>query len=191
MVWNKTPQEVIDLIIKELVETTDSHTTIAARIGKSPWLVSEVCRKHVSKEIRQARKIAQDKVAKTGDKNPMWGLKGFKHHGAVEESRVMGYRTAFVPDWWEGKKVRPGRIYEHHLVYCSHHGMTSIPKGHVVHHIDHNKDNNDISNLQLMTISEHMRHHMTERHALKKVQRLSGNGVENSVLEAPSTQEEG
>lgn len=37
-----------------------------------------------------------------------------------------------------------------------------IPKGYEVHHKDHNKDNNDISNLQLMKKSEHSKLHGEE-----------------------------
>ena len=40
-----------------------------------------------------------------------------------------------------------------------------IPKGYILHHIDHNSLNDDISNLQLMTRSEHINHH---RKDLKK-----------------------
>ena len=38
----------------------------------------------------------------------------------------------------------------------------------VVHHIDGNKRNNNPNNLQVMTRSEHMRHHMIQRWAVKK-----------------------
>lgn len=34
-----------------------------------------------------------------------------------------------------------------------------IPEGYVIHHKDHNPHNNSISNLQLMTIDEHNKHH--------------------------------
>jgi hypothetical protein len=34
-----------------------------------------------------------------------------------------------------------------------------VPKGYCVHHIDHDMYNNDPSNLQLMTMSDHIRHH--------------------------------
>lgn len=34
-----------------------------------------------------------------------------------------------------------------------------IPKGHCIHHIDHNKLNDRLDNLQLMTNSEHAKHH--------------------------------
>jgi rubrerythrin len=34
-----------------------------------------------------------------------------------------------------------------------------IPKGHVIHHIDHNPDNNVLSNLTMLSYKEHKRHH--------------------------------
>lgn len=45
----------------------------------------------------------------------------------------------------------------HRLVYEKHYGK--IPKGMIVHHIDFNKENNDIDNLELMTIDEHNKIH--------------------------------
>ena len=38
-------------------------------------------------------------------------------------------------------------------------GLTTIPKGWVIHHIDFNHKNNELDNLQLMTISDHMKLH--------------------------------
>jgi hypothetical protein len=46
----------------------------------------------------------------------------------------------------------------HVAVWEREHGRT-LPDGHVVHHIDHNVANNDPSNLELLTRSEHNRHH--------------------------------
>ena len=45
----------------------------------------------------------------------------------------------------------------HHYVWEKHNGIK--PKGMHIHHIDGNKDNNDISNLRLMTNSEHLKLH--------------------------------
>lgn len=38
-----------------------------------------------------------------------------------------------------------------------------IPKGFHIHHKDHNKDNNALDNLELLSASEHMRRHTLER----------------------------
>jgi hypothetical protein len=50
--------------------------------------------------------------------------------------------------------------YLHRAVYKDAFG--EIPKGHDIHHIDHDKSNNDISNLQCLTRSEHTRLHGIE-----------------------------
>ena len=46
---------------------------------------------------------------------------------------------------------------EHVMVWEKHYGK--IPDGHQIHHIDGDKKNNDISNLQLVTALEHKRIH--------------------------------
>ena len=47
-----------------------------------------------------------------------------------------------------------GKRYRlHRYIYEKYNGP--IPKGHDIHHIDHNKDNNEIENLQLLTRYNH------------------------------------
>ncbi len=46
-----------------------------------------------------------------------------------------------------------------HQYSWEQHNETSQPKGFCVHHKDHNKDNNEIINLQLMTHGDHRSHH--------------------------------
>lgn len=48
----------------------------------------------------------------------------------------------------------------HIYIYEKYNG--EIPKGMQIHHIDHNKDNNDISNLQMISRKEHNRIHYLE-----------------------------
>lgn len=70
--------------------------------------------------------------------------------------------------WFNGLKFtrddksgyyRNGTVMErlHRYVWCFYNGP--IPKGYEVHHIDLDKSNNDISNLALLTRSEHHRIH--------------------------------
>jgi len=47
--------------------------------------------------------------------------------------------------------------FEHNVVWEEHHG--AIPAGMQVHHKDHDKKNNKIDNLEIMTPLEHKREH--------------------------------
>ena len=57
-------------------------------------------------------------------------------------------------------KINGRRQRLHRYIYEKYYGK--IPKGYDVHHIDHNKDNNDISNLKLVTAKEHKEIHARE-----------------------------
>lgn len=54
----------------------------------------------------------------------------------------------YLSTYIEGKRIRL-----HRYMYEKYKGK--IPKGYEVHHIDHNKDNNDIENLVLLSSKEH------------------------------------
>lgn len=45
----------------------------------------------------------------------------------------------------------------HHIVWEAAHGQ--IPENYQVHHIDHNKKNNDLENLLLLSTSDHQKTH--------------------------------
>ena len=45
----------------------------------------------------------------------------------------------------------------HNLVYCTFNNLNNIPEGYVVDHIDSNKINNKLDNLQLITLSENVK----------------------------------
>lgn len=54
-----------------------------------------------------------------------------------------------------------GKVYQHHHVMCNHIGRR-LNSDECVHHIDRDKTNNDLSNLQLMTYAEHAKLHAIE-----------------------------
>mgnify|MGYP001559225428 CR=1 FL=1 len=58
-------------------------------------------------------------------------------------------------------KKQNGKFRLNHIIIYEEHYKIKIPKGFIVHHIDNNRLNNNIDNLRLMTIGEHLKHHNT------------------------------
>lgn len=179
MVWNKTPEDKVKQIINVIKTTDKLSREIAEEFNVSSWLVEEIARNNLSKSERREIWTKRARRSKMGVDNPMHGITGKNHHNAVETSRCRGYKTVFKPDWYKGD-TKDSRIYEHTYVFCKENNMSCVPKGHIIHHIDGDIDNNDISNLQMLTVSEHVKLHWRQR----KEQRSSRNGVGNSIPEA-------
>ena len=54
-----------------------------------------------------------------------------------------------------------GGVYLHRVVWAFHNGP--IPEGFHIHHKDHNKENNDIGNLEIIAAGEHSTYHGNHR----------------------------
>lgn len=67
-----------------------------------------------------------------------------------------GYVMLYLPD--HARADSSGLVPEHVVVWERETGM-SVPAGMVIHHLDGQKNNNDIGNLCLMTRRGHTRHH--------------------------------
>jgi len=61
---------------------------------------------------------------------------------------------------------REGPLSLHRAIWTHYNGP--IKDGYVIHHIDENKTNNDISNLQMMTRSDHCALHSNSEESLAK-----------------------
>ena len=72
-----------------------------------------------------------------------------------------GYMTVPVPSWYTGRLS--GSICEHILIACQAAGITRLPSGHNVHHIDCNKLNNKPSNLIIVSDRDHRSIHCQMR----------------------------
>lgn len=151
--------------LKDLYEnTTMTDAQIAEELGISTtWLYRGFLYKMYDRDYRKVRKQRNYQLSKQGDKNLMKGKTGKKHHnykGRVEDGR--GYYMVLKPDWYTGRKGSK-HVFEHSVIMCEALGLTEIPEGFVVHHIDGDTKNNDIDNLSLMTISGHGKLHSTQR----------------------------
>lgn len=73
-----------------------------------------------------------------------------------------GYIIVKAPSEFPGKKYRKKYCLEHHLNYWKGYGI--IPKNdEIIHHLDGNKTNNELSNLELLKRSDHSSNHGKHR----------------------------
>ena len=73
-----------------------------------------------------------------------------------------------------GKRVSIPRYHYNYLVASGDWstGITTIPKGYVIHHKDNNPFNDELDNIELITISEHRKIHDAESSARRDKVRL-------------------
>ncbi len=118
---------------------------IAARFGVSrPTIAKSLSRSRVT------RRAAKQRIGvMSGDRNPAW--KGGRHQ------RVDGY--------WVLRVDGADRL-EHRVVMERAIGR-ALRADEFVHHRDGDRSNNDPSNLELMTQSDHVRHHAPEMRAAR------------------------
>lgn len=183
MVWNKTPENVCNRIKELLADFTLRYVDIAKITGVSTDTVYTI-NSTMDDEFKAARYSGINRSAKQKS-NPMTGKTGTKHHNSVEGPTKSGpYLAIWAPVWWTGR-ADGGRVLLHQVIWCAANGHTELPKGHVVHHKDHNKSNNSVENLTLMTRKAHARHHAAYNF-FEGATTIPEKEVGNSVPEAPS-----
>ena len=164
------PPDVIDRV-RDLYENTNMTIhEIRDDVSLRSATIYQILTKFYSEKYRSDRKRRMYRNSKLGEKNPMLGKSGEQHpryKGLVEDGN--GYLMCVKPDWYTGR-AGSHHVFYHSVVMCEALGITEIPKGFVVHHIDRNKKNNDISNLALISVSGHSKLHSIENN-LAKVQR--------------------
>jgi len=156
--------------VKHLFRSTElTLRQIATELGVSYKFVWKATQQHFTQEERDARSRANYIRSKLGDKNPMTGKFGALHHnyigGEVEDGK--GYIMILKPDWYTGR-TGSKYIFKHNAVMCEALGLTEMPPGYVVHHVDEDKTNNELSNLAMMTMAAHARLHALLRKAAAK-----------------------
>jgi hypothetical protein len=104
------------------------------------------------------------------------GLRGMKGKTQSEHQKQTIKERLTIFDWKECKPyMKEGYYYVsymgqnvplHHLIFCEYHKIPNIPLGYVIHHINENKIDNRVENLQMMTQSKHAEHHWKMRRAI-------------------------
>lgn len=90
-----------------------------------------------------------------------------RRHRAINRMRNGPYILVGAPEDYPGPKYRGRYCYEHHLVWWENGGQ--LPRvGELIHHVNHDKTDNQYENLELMTVSAHTRQHNFERYEKSK-----------------------
>lgn len=115
------------------------------------------------KQINHMRALgkAQKGVEKSEETKKKISEAKFKGGIGHKKKRCDGYISVYFPE--HPKSNKQGYIMEHDLVMECAIGR-HLKDDEVVHHINHKRDDNRLSNLQLMTFKEHAALHMKERH---------------------------
>jgi hypothetical protein len=146
-------------IIESIANTEKTLQEIADELNTSYKVVWELVSQEFTPEERMARKILSYHRSKLGKLNPMFNKKRELHpnyKGLVSDGK--GYILEVKPVWFTGRRGCK-HVFKHNLVVCEALGLTELPKGFCIHHIDGIKTNNDLSNLALMTMGAHMKLH--------------------------------
>jgi len=120
-------------------------------------LFSEEARKK-NADKRRGRKLSDDHRRNIAKAKAL-------HCAGHKKMRDDGYISVYFPEHPAASK--DGYVMEHRLLMEKKIGRL-LEKDEVVHHINHNRKDNRLVNLKLMTFKEHAALHMKERHAKKK-----------------------
>ena len=154
---------------------------IAERYGVSPATILHRCRRYniptrAQRDTFTFKGLTHEKSAKDAISHAHKGrvmsaetrrkLSESRKDGGIghKKKRSDGYVAIYFPD--HPRSTKAGYIQEHILVMECLLGR-HLNKGEVVHHINGKKDDNRKENLELMTVSEHMRLHMNLRREQK------------------------
>ena len=132
---------------------------ITQRFSVTPHTAQAMIQAVLSPEEREKERLLRLSRSKKGDKNPMSGKTKERHHnyrGRCSDGK--GYVLVLKPAWFTGRSASK-HVFEHHVVMCEALGLTEMPEGFSVHHIDEDPTNNRIDNLALVTNKGHGRLH--------------------------------
>jgi hypothetical protein len=159
-------EQVVGLYVSEQKPTLKE---ISKQLPVTFHTAQEMVRRALLEEELRQEKALRYSRSKVGDKNPMTGKTGDRHH--MYKGRLFcdpgGYVLVLKPSWYTG---RPGsrHIYEHSVVMAEMMGLTETPAGMHIHHIDEDRQNNSPDNLALVSAAGH-----SALHARSPLRRLS------------------
>lgn len=132
--------------------------------------------KHISKEVIQ-KQIQTRKLRYRQENHPFYGKHLSNEHRrklSIAKTKIErpiiirnGYRYLFKPT--HPNADCDGRVAEHVYLMTEHIGR-SLAKNEHIHHLNHNRSDNRLENLKILTNSDHMQTHRLEQEIRKNKQ---------------------
>lgn len=93
-----------------------------------------------------------------------------------EEERLKEWAKPIKNDY-DSTSFGGRTIHIHRLIWLKAHNFEKIPRGFVIHHINGNKKDNRIENLELLSEGEHRRKHLPVWNKLPTLTELKGRAL--------------
>lgn len=152
--------ELVAKVVKAYVaDNKPTLRELALQFNITYHTAMEMVRTSLSEEQILHEKTLRYSRGKIGALNPMHSKKAELHpnyKGIISDGKK--HLIVLRPDWFTSR-LGSKHVFLHHVVFCQALGITGIPQGFAVHHIDGDPYNNEIHNLALVTIKGHARIH--------------------------------
>lgn len=152
--------ELVAKVVKAYVaDNKPTLRELALQFNITYHTAMEMVRTSLSKEQILHEKTLRYSRGKLGALNPMHEKKGElnpNYKGIISDGKK--HLIVLRPDWFTSR-LGSKHVFLHQVVFCQALGITGIPQGFAVHHIDGDPYNNEIHNLALVTTKGHARIH--------------------------------
>lgn len=151
-----------------------------------PYNINKYKNNYCSKECKEKAQMEYMK----GEGNHQYGLKGQLNKSWKSDKKINSYGYIKIRCLDHPFKDYDGFVFEHRLIAEKYllteensieiNGKRYLKLEYSVHHKDRNKQNNDVSNLEVLTKKEHLSLHAKERAIKKPVYKLD---LEENIIE--------
>lgn len=149
-----TPEVIAAFHHPDMISLED----LARKLNVRFTTISEIWKKRfLPKEIEQRSSLCRSKAIKvhmTLSKKALEEMHKMAHY--TKDGH--GYLLMLKPAWFTGR-LDSKHIYVHQVVMAENLGISEIPEGFVIHHINGDRTDNQIENLSLLTNSAHLKQH--------------------------------